>query len=231
MDGDGLLAGAGESEDVCDGDDGALAGAGELGDAVVALAGGATEFFYHLGIVALVFGDGLAGAFWTAQLAAVGDVFVAATLEAELDILALHFGDGAEDGNEYHQERVRLAVGGEDGKLLLLEIDVQPAILAEHNVRKDVVGVAAQAVEGVEEEDVDFMADTIDEAFVQDGAFGAFFCACDLFGVGADNLDVVGLGVVVEVVELSVGVMPVVGAADTGVDNCGFIHCVIVLMR
>ena len=103
MDGDGgLLLVLGEAEHTGDGDDGVFAGAGELGDAVVALAVFATQLLDHLGIVAHVVFRRLAGAFGTAQLAAFSDVFVEAGLEAELDVFALHFGDGAEDGNKYH---------------------------------------------------------------------------------------------------------------------------------
>ena len=75
-----------------------------------------------------------------------------------------------------------LAVGGEDGELLFLEIDVEAAFLAEHDIFQYVVGVAAQSGEFAEEEDVDFLADTIDEAFVEDGSLGAGFCAGGFFG-------------------------------------------------
>ena len=54
----------------------------------------------------------------------------------------------------------------------------------------------------------------VDEALVEDGAVNALFRAGDFFGVGADDLDVVGLGVAGEVVDLALGVLSVAEGAD-----------------
>lgn len=213
----------GAFEDVETGSDGAFVDLAEAGDAVEAFAVGAAQLFEDFGIVFAVLLGGLAVADFAAQLAAVADVFVAATVEAELDVLALHFGHCPQYGNENHKEWVGLAVGLEDGELLLLKVYVDVAVLAIEDVVQYVLGVAAQAGQLADQQDVDFLGDAVDEAFVQDGAFVAFFCSGDFFGEGLGNLDVVGLGVVGEVFDLALGVLSVAEGTNAGVDD-GFFH-------
>ena len=218
VDGDGLLAGAGEAEHTGDGDDGVFACLGEECYAVVALAVLAAEFLDHLGIVALVVSEGLAGAFGTTQFAAVADVLVAARLEAIADVVGFHFGHCAEDGDEHRQERVRLAVGEEDRHLFLLEVDIHAGLLAGVNVVEHVGGVAAQARQLADQQGVDTLGNAVEEALVEHGSVGAFLAAAGLLGVSADELEPVVAGVGGEVVHLTGGVLSVAGGADAGVD-------------
>ena len=206
-------------EDALAGDDGVFVDSTEAGDAVVALAVGFAEFFEDFGVVLAVFGGGLAVAYLAAYLAAVADVFLLAGVEAVFDVFALHFGHGAEDGDEDHEEGVRLSVGLEDGELFFLEIYVDIGVFAVEDVVQYVFDVAAQAGELADEDDVDLLCGGVDEALVEDGAVNALFRAGDFFGVGADDLDVVGLGVAGEVVNLALGVLAVAEGGDAGVDD------------
>ena len=212
-------------EDALAGDDGVFVDSAEAGDAVVAFAVGLAELFEDFWVVFAVFGGGLAVAHLAAYLAAVADVFLFAGVEAVFDVLALHFGHGAEDGDEDHEEGVRLSVGLEDGELLFLKIDVDVGVLAVEDVVQYVFDVAAQAGELADEDDVDLLCCGVDEALVEDGSVNALFGAGDFFGVGADDLDVVGLGVAGEVVNLALGVLAVAEGGDAGVDY-GFFHVV-----
>ena len=124
---------------------------------------------------------------------------------------------------------MRLAVGGEDGHLLLLEIDVYAALFAEQNVLQDILGVAANTRQLGEQDGADVVGDAIFKAFVQLRPLGALAIARQVLVKNSGHREARGLGIARQVGNLAVGVLAVaavlvVGGGNAGVDYGG-VHC------
>ena len=119
------------------------------------------------------------------------------------------------------------AIRIEDGQLLPLKINIEMMFLAELDICQNIIDVTTEPGQFRNEKDVDIVRETIVQAFRKDGAVFGLLRSTDVFLEGSLNDQRVVEGILLQISNLSCGILSVSDTGHSCINDCFHIHIIL----